>query len=93
MAAAQAVKKAGAQFLRAELSSEDFPYSFQGLKKKIKTFKRSKRSNRTSDYNEVTSERAIEIADSYVDMFQVGARNVRISSFCARLVAPRNLFC
>jgi len=79
MAAAQAVKKAGAQFLRGgAFKPRTSPYSFQGLEEEgLKLLKEAKEATGLLIITEVTSERAIEIADSYVDMFQVGARNVQ----------------
>jgi len=79
MAAAQAVKKAGAQFLRGgAFKPRTSPYSFQRLEEEgLKLLKEAKEATGLLIITEVTCEKAVEIADSYVDMFQVGARNVQ----------------
>jgi len=65
-------------FKGRSFQAEDFPYSFQGLEEEgLKLLKEAKEATGLLIITEVTSERAIEIADSYVDMFQVGARNVQ----------------
>lgn len=77
--AAAAVKKAGAQFLRGgAFKPRTSPYSFQGLEEEgLKLLKEARDSTGLLLISEVTSERAIEIADRYLDMFQVGARNAQ----------------
>lgn len=77
--AAIAVKKAGAQFLRGgAFKPRTSPYSFQGLEEEgLKLMKEAKDVTGLLLISEVTSERAVEISDKYVDMFQVGARNAQ----------------
>ena len=79
MAAALAVKKSGAQFLRGgAFKPRTSPYAFQGLEEEgLKLLKEAKDATGLNIITEVTSEKAVEIADKYVDMFQVGARNVQ----------------
>jgi len=79
MEAARAIKKSGAQFLRGgAFKPRTSPYSFQGLEEEgLKLLKEAKDETGLLIISEVTSEKAVEIADKYVDMFQVGARNVQ----------------
>lgn len=79
MEAALAVKKAGAKFLRGgAFKPRTSPYSFQGLEEEgLKMMKEAKDATGLLLISEVTSERALEIADKYVDMFQIGARNAQ----------------
>lgn len=77
--AAKAVKKTGAQFLRGgAFKPRTSPYAFQGLEEQgLKMLKAAKEAVGLLAITEVTSEKAVEIADKYVDMFQIGARNVQ----------------
>lgn len=77
--AAHAVKKAGAQFIRGgAFKPRTSPYSFQGLEEEgLKLLKEAKDETGLLIITEVTCEKAVEIADNYVDMFQIGARNVQ----------------
>ncbi len=77
--AAVAVKKSGAQFLRGgAFKPRTSPYAFQGLEEEgLKLLNEAKELTGLLIISEVTSERAVEIADKYVDMFQIGARNVQ----------------
>lgn len=79
MEAAFAVKKSGAQFLRGgAFKPRTSPYSFQGLEEEgLKLLKEAKDATGLQIISEVTSEKAVEIADKYVDMFQIGARNAQ----------------
>jgi len=79
MDAAFAVKKAGAQFLRGgAFKPRTSPYSFQGLEEEgLKLLKEAKDATGLQVITEVTSEKAVEIAYKYVDMFQIGARNAQ----------------
>jgi len=79
MAAAQAVKKSGAKFLRGgAFKPRTSPYAFQGLEEEgLKLLKQAKDATGLNVVTEVTSIKAVEIADKYVDMFQVGARNTQ----------------
>ena len=77
--AAKEVKKAGAQFLRGgAFKPRTSPYAFQGLEEEgLKLLKEAREATGLLIVSEVTSEKAVEIADKYVDMFQIGARNVQ----------------
>jgi len=79
MEAAFAVKKSGAQFLRGgAFKPRTSPYAFQGLEEEgLKLLKEAKDATGLQVITEVTSEKAVEISMNYVDMFQVGARNVQ----------------
>lgn len=79
MSAAKAIKKSGAQFLRGgAFKPRTSPYSFQGLEEEgLKILKEAKDETGLLIVSEVTSEKAVEIAEKYVDMFQIGARNVQ----------------
>jgi 3-deoxy-7-phosphoheptulonate synthase len=77
--AAMAVKKSGAQFLRGgTFKPRTSPYSFQGLEEEgLKLLKEAGEAAGLLTISEVTSEKSVEIADKYVHMFQIGARNVQ----------------
>jgi 3-deoxy-7-phosphoheptulonate synthase len=79
MQAAFSIKKSGAQFLRGgAFKPRTSPYAFQGLEEEgLKLLKEAKDATGLLIISEVTSEKAVEIADKYVDMFQIGARNVQ----------------
>lgn len=74
-----AVKKAGATFLRGgAYKPRTSPYSFQGLETEgLKYMKEAKEATGLSVVCEVTSAHAIEEAVKYVDMLQIGARNMQ----------------
>jgi 3-deoxy-7-phosphoheptulonate synthase len=75
--AARAVKKSGAHFLRGgAFKPRTSPYSFQGLEEEgLKLLKEASEETGLLIVSEVTSERTIETAYKYVDMFQIGTRN------------------
>ncbi len=77
--AARAVKKSGAQILRGgAFKPRTSPYAFQGLEEEgLKLLKEAKDETGLQIITEVTSEKAVETALPYVDMFQIGARNVQ----------------
>lgn len=79
METAVAVKKAGAQFLRGgAYKPRTSPYSFQGLEEEgLKYMKEAREATGLNIVCEVTSLRAIETAVKYVDMLQIGARNMQ----------------
>ncbi len=79
MAAARAVKKSGAQFLRGgAFKPRTSPYAFQGLEEDgLKLLKAAKDETGLQIITEVTSDKAVELSVPYVDMFQIGARNVQ----------------
>ena len=77
--AALAVKKSGAKVLRGgAFKPRTSPYAFQGLEEEgLKYLQEAKQLTGLQTITEVTSEKAVEIALPYVDMFQIGARNVQ----------------
>lgn len=79
METAWAVKKAGATFLRGgAYKPRTSPYSFQGLEiEGLKYMKEAREATGLSVICEVTSGRAIDDAVNYVDMLQIGARNMQ----------------
>ena len=74
-----AVKKAGATFLRGgAYKPRTSPYSFQGLEEEgLKYMKEAREATGLNVICEVTSAHAIEAAVNYVDMLQIGARNMQ----------------
>lgn len=79
METAFAVKKAGANFLRGgAYKPRTSPYSFQGLEEEgLRYMKEAREATGLSVICEVTSLHAIETAVKYVDMLQIGARNMQ----------------
>lgn len=79
METALAVKKAGATFLRGgAYKPRTSPYSFQGLEEEgLKYMKEAREATGLNVICEVTSAHAIEAAVKYVDMLQIGARNMQ----------------
>lgn len=79
MQTAIAIKKAGAQILRGgAYKPRTSPYSFQGLEEDgLKLMKEAKEETGLAIVCEVTSQSAIEAAAKYVDMIQIGARNMQ----------------
>lgn len=79
METAFAVKKAGATFLRGgAYKPRTSPYSFQGLEEEgLKYMKEAREATGLNVICEVTSLHAIEAAAKYVDMLQIGARNMQ----------------
>lgn len=79
METAFAVKKAGATFLRGgAYKPRTSPYSFQGLEEEgLKYMKEAREATGLNVICEVTSQKAIEAAVKYVDMIQIGARNMQ----------------
>lgn len=79
METAIAIKKAGAQILRGgAYKPRTSPYSFQGLEEDgLKLMKEAKDETGLAIVCEVTSQAAIEAAVKYVDMIQIGARNMQ----------------
>lgn len=79
METAHAIKKAGAQILRGgAYKPRTSPYSFQGLEEDgLKLMKEARDETGLSIVCEVTSLAAIETAAKYVDIIQIGARNMQ----------------
>lgn len=76
---AHAVKKAGATILRGgAYKPRTSPYSFQGLEEEgLRYMQEAKAETGLSTICEVVSQDAIEAAVKYVDMIQIGARNMQ----------------
>ena len=79
MLIAQAVKKAGATILRGgAYKPRTSPYSFQGLEEEgLRYMQEAGRETGLATICEVVSLEAIEAAVKYVDMIQIGARNMQ----------------
>lgn len=79
MLIAQEVKKSGATMLRGgAYKPRTSPYSFQGLEEEgLRYMKNAKEETGLSTICEVVSNEAIEAAVKYVDMIQIGARNMQ----------------
>ena len=79
LSTAFAVKKAGATFFRGgAYKPRTSPYSFQGLEEEgLKYMKEAREATGLNVICEVTSTHAIEAAVKYVDMLQIGARNMQ----------------
>lgn len=73
------IKKAGANILRAgAFKPRTSPYSFQGLGLEgLKLLKKASKATGLPIVSEIMSESQIDLLDEYVDMFQVGARNMQ----------------
>ncbi len=76
---AHAIKKAGAQILRGgAYKPRTSPYAFQGLEEEgLRYMKEAKEETGLAVVCEVTSLAAIDAAVKYVDMIQIGARNMQ----------------
>lgn len=76
---AVAIKKAGAQILRGgAYKPRTSPYSFQGMEEDgLRLMKEAKDATGLPVVCEVTSQAAVETASKYVDMLQIGARNMQ----------------
>lgn len=76
---AHAIKRAGAQILRGgAYKPRTSPYAFQGLEEEgLRYMKEAREETGLSVVCEVTSLEAIEAAVKYVDMLQIGARNMQ----------------
>jgi 3-deoxy-7-phosphoheptulonate synthase len=74
-----AIKKAGAQILRGgAYKPRTSPYAFQGLEEEgLQYMKEAREATGLPVICEVTSLNAIEAAVKYVDMLQIGARNMQ----------------
>ena len=79
MQVAQAVKKAGATILRGgAYKPRTSPYSFQGLEEEgLRYMQEAGRETGLATICEVVSHESLEAAVKYVDMIQIGARNMQ----------------
>ena len=78
-AAADIVKKAGAQFLRGgAYKPRTSPYSFQGLEEQgLKFLAEARERTGLRIVTEVTTVEAVDRVAAYADMLQIGARNMQ----------------
>lgn len=78
-AVAEAVAKAGAKIMRAgAFKPRTSPYAFQGLGEKgLEMLRQAADKNNLFVVSEVMDPSQIQMMSSYVDMFQVGARNMQ----------------
>jgi len=76
---ALSIKKSGAQILRGgAYKPRTSPYSFQGLEEEgLKMMAAAREETGLPIVCEVTSREAVDTAAKYVDMFQIGARNMQ----------------
>lgn len=76
---AKAVKSSGAKILRGgAFKPRTSPYGFQGLgEEALKWLKQAKDETGLSVVTEITDENLVGLAEKYVDMIQIGARNVQ----------------
>ena len=79
MKIARAVKQSGATFLRGgAYKPRTSPYSFQGLEEEgLRYMQTAAKEFQIATICEVVSQEAIEAAVKYVDMIQIGARNMQ----------------
>ncbi|MEN6624428.1 MAG: 3-deoxy-7-phosphoheptulonate synthase [Smithella sp.] len=79
MRTAMAVKAAGAQFLRGgAFKPRTGPYTFQGLNEKgLKLLALAKKETGLPLVSEVMTSQNVELVAEYVDVLQVGARNMQ----------------
>ncbi len=79
MRTATAVKMAGAQLLRGgAFKPRTGPYTFQGLNEKgLKLLAKAKKESGLPIVSEVMTSRNVELVAEYVDVLQVGARNMQ----------------
>ncbi|MGE5380638.1 MAG: 3-deoxy-7-phosphoheptulonate synthase [Methylocystaceae bacterium] len=79
MTAAGQVKASGAQMLRGgAFKPRTSPYSFQGLEEEgLKILRAASREYNLPVITEVIDQRSLDLAVNYVDVLQVGARNMQ----------------
>ncbi len=79
LSCAEEVKKAGATVLRGgAFKPRTSPYSFQGLEEEgLQYMEEAGRTTGLATICDVTSLRALDMAARYVDMLQIGARNMQ----------------
>lgn len=77
--AAQAAKKAGANMIRGgAFKPRTSPYSFQGMEEEgLKLLREASRATGLPVVTEVIDEHSLQLALDYVDMLQIGARNMQ----------------
>lgn len=79
MKVAKSLKASGAQIMRGgAFKPRTSPYAFQGLEEEgLRLMADARRETGLAIVSEVTSLAAVETAAKYVDMFQIGARNMQ----------------
>ncbi len=79
MTAAHAVKKAGAHLLRGgAYKPRTSPHTFQGMEKEgLKLLQKAKKETGLPVVTEIMDARDVEMFCDYVDMLQIGARNMQ----------------
>ena len=79
LTAAHMVKKAGAQVLRGgAFKPRTSPYAFQGLEEEgLKLLKEASQLTGLPTVTEVINERSLNMSMNYVDILQIGARNMQ----------------
>lgn len=89
---AKRVKEAGATMLRGgAYKPRTSPYSFQGLEEEgLKYMAKAREITGLPIVCEVTSKEAVDVAGKYVDMFQIGARNMQ-NFYLLREVGKTNI--
>lgn len=93
LAAAKAVKKGGAHILRGgAYKPRTSPHTFQGLEKEgLKLLKKAKQETGLPVVTEIMDARDVELFCEYVDMLQIGARNMQnffLLKECAKIRKP-----
>jgi 3-deoxy-7-phosphoheptulonate synthase len=91
LAAAEAVSKAGARILRGgAYKPRTSPYSFQGLEEEgLKLLAEAGERFGLATVTEVINEASADLAEDYVDVLQVGARNMQNFALLKRLSRSR----
>ncbi len=76
---AKAVKKSGAKFLRGgAFKPRTSPYSFQGLEEEgLKILAKARQETKLPIVSEVMDTKDVELVEKYVDIIQIGARNMQ----------------
>ncbi len=79
MSAAQSAKHAGANMIRGgAFKPRTSPYSFQGLEEEgLKLLKEASAATNLPTVTEVIDEHSLQLSLEYVDMLQIGARNMQ----------------
>ena len=88
---ARAVKAAGAHILRGgAFKPRTSPYDFQGLEEEgLKLLRKAKQETGLAIISEVMADADVDLLDEYVDVIQVGARNMQNFALLKRLGALR----
>jgi len=90
-AAAEAVSRAGANILRGgAYKPRTSPYSFQGLEEEgLALLAEAGEKHGLATVTEVINEASADLAENYVDMLQIGARNMQNFALLKRLGRSR----